>query len=296
VEILLKKKGKIKAGNDFKLTHPKKIMYPEDKYTKEDIADYYEQIHELILPYITNRPLTLVRCPDGIDSCFFQKHLNEAKAPGLHEIMIKEKNKSEKGIYIDDLEGLMALPQMGVLEIHTWGSLIDDIEHPDMIVFDLDPAPDLPWKNVVAAAFEIKKYMTDLKLKSFVKTTGGKGLHVVLPIQPEFNWKQVKAFAKTFVDFITGEHPDKYINKMTKSKRTNKIFLDYHRNGRGATAVAPYSTRARPHAPVAVPLFWDELTNNYKDTFYTIKTLPDRRKKDPWKDFFKIKQSLNLKR
>lgn len=274
------------------LTHPNKILYPADKITKQNIADYYEMVQDLILPFIANRPLSLYRCPNGIDKCFFQKHMNEIDVDELHNILVKEKEKEVNMIYLNDRKGLMALVQHGVLEIHPWASQIKKIEYPDRIIFDLDPAPELPWKKVVAAAFEVRKYLLELKLKSFVQSTGGKGLHVVVPIKPEYDWTQIKSFTETFVNVMTAEHPDKYINKMTKSRRTNKIFLDYHRNQRGATAIATYSTRARPHAPVAAPLFWDELSNNYKDTFFTIKTMAERIDLDPWADFFKLKQKL----
>ncbi len=279
------------------LTNPNKILYPQDKFTKRDIADYYASIQQWLLPYITERPLTLVRCPNGYEHCFFQKHMNETSPSALRGITIKEKAVNKKYIYIDDYEGLMTLPQLGVLEIHTWGSRIQDLEYPDMIIFDLDPAPDVSWKQLVLSAFEIKKYLSDYHLRSFVKTTGGKGLHIVIPIKPEYDWKAIKIFSQTFVNFLTMQHPDKYINQMNKAKRTGKIFVDYLRNQRGATAISPYSTRARIHAPVATPIHWDELTYHIKDTFYNIKSLPIRlntMRKDPWKDFFKIRQSLRL--
>lgn len=191
----------------------------------------------------------------------------------------------------------MALPQLGTLEIHTWGSRIEELDYPDMMVFDLDPAPDVKWKQVVKAAFEVKKHLAEFKLKSFVKTTGGKGLHIVIPIKPEYAWSEIKNFSQLFSDLLTLQSPKDYINKMTKLKRKGKIFVDYLRNQRGATAIAPYSTRARKHAPIAVPVHWDELTDDIRDTFFTLQTLPlrlEKLKKDPWKDFFKIHQSLNL--
>ncbi|MHB1946980.1 MAG: DNA ligase D [Gammaproteobacteria bacterium] len=281
----------------YKLTNSEKILYTEGKITKGQIAEYYDSIHQWILPYMTDRPLTLVRCPDDYNQCFYQKHLDSKNPPGILGTMIKEKSKKEEYLYIKDQEGLMALVQLGVLEIHPWGSRINNVEHPDTIIFDLDPATGLPWKNIVSAAFEIKQILEDYQLKCFVKTTGGKGLHVVVPIKPEYNWKDVKEFSHVLVNYLVLENPKKYIATMTKSKRTNKIFVDYLRNQRGATSIAPYSTRARKHAPVATPLAWDELTNDIRDTFFTIKTLPKRLaslKQDPWKDYFKIKQSLKL--
>ncbi|MBV9575931.1 MAG: DNA ligase D, partial [Gammaproteobacteria bacterium] len=258
----------------YTLSNPKKIIYSEDKITKQNLADYYYHIHTWILPYIINRPLTLVRCPEEYRKCFYQKHINKTTSAPLYGIPIKEKNKMEEYIYIKDVDGLMALSQLGTLEIHPWGSKIDEIEYPDTIVFDLDPALDISWKEVVAAAFDLKEELLNLKLKSFIKTTGGKGLHVVIPIKPEYEWSEIKNFTHVFADYMQARNPKKYINKMSKEKRKGKIFIDYLRNQQGATAIACYSTRAREHAPVATPLEWDELTNNIKDTFFTIKTLP----------------------
>lgn len=280
------------------LTNPNKIFYPEDSITKQEIANYYENISEWIVPHIVNRPLTLLRCPDGYKKCFFQKHLDQGAPSTLHSVVIKEKTRRSTGIYLNDSSSLMALAQLGVLEIHPWGSTLAQLEYPDRIIFDLDPSPDVSWKKVVAAAFEIKQYLNDYHLKSYVKSTGGKGLHVVIPIKPEYTWNHVKTFSRVFVTFLSLQHPDKYLSKQTKSQRTGKIFVDYFRNQRGATAIAPYSPRARIHAPVATPLEWDELTSHIKDTTFTVRTISKRLKKlrkDPWKDFFNNQQSLNLK-
>lgn len=280
-----------------KLTNPDKILYPENHISKLDLANYYDEIQEWILPYVVNRPLTILRCPDSYKKCFYQKHVNQSTAKELFGISIKEKDKTEKTIYIKNREGLISLVQMGTLEIHPWGSRIEKVEYPDMITIDLDPAPDVNWKMIVIAAKRIKEHLQSYKLKSFVKTTGGKGLHIVIPVNPEYKWDLVKQFAHAFVQFIVKTYPNDYVSEMTKSKRAGKIFIDYMRNQRGATAVCAYSTRARPEAPISVPLDWNELTHKKEDTFYTLKTLPYRLKKlkkDPWKDFFKIKQSLRL--
>jgi len=293
----IKNKSK-KTANKFNLTHPDKILYSEGDITKYDIAEYYDQVQDYILPYITNRPLTIVRCPVDYKHCFFQKHIPNKPAKGIYGIMIKEKEGEDEYIYIKDFEGLIQLTQLGALELHPWESTIKKVEHPDMLIFDLDPAVGLPWKKVVEAAFKIKQTLGEQKLKSFVKTTGGKGLHVVVPIKPEHEWDKIKIFSKVLVEYLVENNPDKYTAVMTKSKRVNKIYIDYLRNQRGATSVAAYSTRAREFAPVSTPLSWDELTNNIKDTFFTVKTLPERLKrlkKDPWEEFFKVKQSLKLK-
>jgi bifunctional non-homologous end joining protein LigD len=279
------------------LSHPDKILYPEGKITKLNVAEYYESIHDWILPYIVNRPLTLVRCPDNYKACFFQRHINNKPPEGVAGIKIQEKHMKDNYVYIKNEAGLLSLSQLNVLEIHPWGSQVKNVTHPDIIVFDLDPAPKLPWAKVVEAAFAVKQVLKDFKLRSYVKTTGGKGLHVVVPIKPEYSWDQVKNFSHVLVDYLVMNHPNQYIGTMTKSKRHNKIFIDYLRNQQSATSIAPYSLRARKFAPVATPVDWDELTSDIEDTFFTINTLPKRLehlKKDPWRDFFKKKQSLHL--
>lgn len=283
--------------NPFHLTNPNKILYPKPKITKRQIAEYYSQISKWILPYVANRPLTLLRCPETFQECFYQKHLNEYLPPSIQTILIKEKENKEKYLYIEDEKGLLSLVQLDVLEIHLWGSRIEDVKRPDWFVFDLDPATDVPWKKVAKAALDVKQYLEAIHLKSFLKTTGGKGLHVVVPITPKYNWHQIKNFTHAFVNLLVEEHPKEYVSKMSKEKRKGKIYIDYLRNQRGATAIAPFSTRARENATVAIPIHWDELSNNSKDNTYTIKTVLQRMrnlKTDPWKNFFKIKQSLNL--
>lgn len=284
---------------EFKISHPQKIVYAENKISKEEIANYYLSIEKWIMPYITDRALTIVRCPSGYKECFYQKHTNKTTPHALKSIEVKEKNSLEPCIYIDDLKGLMALVQIGTLEIHPWGSRIQKIDYPDMLIFDLDPGEDVSWHAVVETAFEIKFYFSQLKLISFVKTTGGKGLHVVIPIKAQYQWDEIKHFTHRFVDALVTQKPKQYIAKMAKADRKGKIYIDYLRNQRGATAIAPYSTRARKYAPVATPLAWNELTEHFEDTFYTIETIEARLaklKKDPWADFFKLKQSLNLEK
>lgn len=280
------------------ITNPDKIIYPEDKISKAELVDYYDSVKALMLPYVRNRPLTLLRCPQTYTQCFYQKHFDKLP-PAFKKIVVREKLKIEHYAYITDETGLLTLPQLGVLETHSWGASVDDVNHPDLLIFDLDPGPAVKWKTVVEAALLIKKELARLKLTSFVKTTGGKGLHVVIPIAPEYNWDEVRNFADVFANYLATNHPDKYIAKMTKAKRVGKIYIDYLRNLKGATAIAPYSTRARLHAPLAIPVAWNELSDDYRDTFFTVKTISKRLlnlKRDPWRDFFKLKQSLNLKK
>ncbi|AHE68075.1 DNA ligase D [Legionella oakridgensis] len=279
------------------LSNPQKILYPEDNISKKQLYDYYNKISTYILPYIKDRPLTLVRCPDSYQDCFFQKHLSPSTNKALHAFSLQHQQKQEDYLIVKDTQGLLALIQMDVLEIHTGGNTIHDIQRPDMITFDLDPAPNLAWTQVVHTAFDIKHHLEELDLRSFVKTSGGKGLHVVVPIQPQHEWHIIKQFAKLFVQFLANKSPDIYTTNLAKIKRTDKIFLDYLRNQQGSTAIAVYSTRAKLHAPIATPVGWDELSYDFRDTFFTIKTIMDRLtslKEDPWKEFWQIKQTLKI--
>lgn len=285
----------VRNSIDYPITHPDRVIYPEKNITKLDLAKYYESVQKWILPYVMNRPLSIVRCPQGREKkCFFQKHFQE-KIKGIYPVKIKEK-KSAVYFYIKDLQGLLALVQHGALEIHPWNTKIDKIEKPDLIIFDLDPGPGVPWKKVIEAAQILRKQLKALKLESFVKTTGGKGLHVVLPIHRSVSWKEGKLFAEKMVLLMVKQNPKAYINTMSKAKRVGKVFIDYFRNNRGSTSIAPYSTRARENAPVSTPLHWDELTPKLKSDFYTLQNLLTRLKKlksDPWKGFFKKPQKIS---
>ncbi|HHF7366796.1 TPA: DNA ligase D [Legionella bozemanae] len=280
-----------------KMTHPHKVLYPEDGIPKKDLLNYYEYVCDYIMPFIKNRPLSLLRCPENWHDCFFQRHYIDSTPKVLQAVSIETKKKKESYVYLNTIEGLFSLVQMNVLEIHPWGSQINHIEKPDFIVFDLDPGPSVTWEAIVKAAFEIRKHLNEFKLTSFVKTTGGKGLHVVVPIEPEYDWDEVKNFTQVFAEFMERINPNQYTSTMNKAKRKNKIFIDFLRNQRGATAISAYSTRARIHAPVAVPIHWDELGKEKRDIEFTIKTVPQRLetlKGDPWEDYWKIKQSLRL--
>lgn len=280
-----------------KMTHPDKVLYLEDGITKKDLLNYYEYVCDYIMPFIKNRPLSLLRCPENWHDCFFQRHYIDSTPKVLKAVSIETKKKKEPYVYLNTIEGLFSLVQMNVLEIHPWGSQISQLEKPDFIVFDLDPGSSVTWEAIVKAAFEIRKHLNEFKLTSFVKTTGGKGLHVVVPIEPEYDWDEVKNFTQVFAEFMERIDPNQYTSTMNKAKRKNKIFIDFLRNQRGATAISSYSTRARIHAPVAVPIHWDELSKEKRDIEFTIKTLPkrlDALKSDPWVDYWKIKQSLRL--
>ena len=276
-----------------RFSNPEKVLYPEQGVTKGELGLYYARIADWILPHLANRPLTLVRCPEGrARQCFYQKHVNERFPPAVYRVNVGE---PEPYGAIDSLEGLLGLAQMGVLEIHVWGAHRDRIEQPDYVVFDFDPDEGLDWDRVVAGALAMRAFLEDLGLRTFLKTTGGKGLHVVLPIARRDGWDEVKAFTKAVAEKMVATHPAKYTSKLPKASRKGKIFIDYLRNGRGATSICAYSTRARANAPVSTPLFWEELETDVRGNTYTVRTLPERLESlpsDPWADFFKVRQSI----
>lgn len=280
-----------------KLTNPDKIYYPDKGITKKDLVDYYEMVSELMLPHLAGRPLTLVRCPEGYDKeCFFQKHSEQTMPKELRRIDIKENEGGiETYLIADDIKGLLGLVQMGVLEIHTWGSRAEALEFPDKIVFDIDPDPSLPWERLVESAILLREVLREIGLESFPKTTGGKGMHIVIPLLPERDWEEVKAFTKAVAEYIAKGLPERFTSMMTKSRRTGKIFIDYMRNIRGATAIEAYSTRAKAKAPVAAPISWEELLSGVRSDAFTVENMEERiigLTKDPWEGYFKLRQSI----
>jgi len=285
--------AKLESTGPVKFSHPDRIYWTDVEITKQKLADYYRLVWDHMAPHVAKRPMALVRCPEGVGGqCFFQKHA----AAGLVSERIRriKDQKGEELIYIDDLDGLLTLVQAGVLEIHVWGSTVDDIELCNRIVFDLDPGDDVPWAAVNKAARELRERLGELKLTSFVKTTGGKGLHVVVPTNGT-PWDDAKDFSHAMVLAMTADSPDRYVSKMTKSIRGGKIFLDYLRNGRGATAIVAYSTRARAGATVSVPVSWEELGPKLTPNKFTVLNIEKRLaglKKDPWADIGKVKQKL----
>jgi bifunctional non-homologous end joining protein LigD len=278
-----------------RLTHPDRVLYPDQGITKRELALYYEQIADWIMPHIENRPLTLVRCPEGYQKqCFYQRHTRESVGDAIHSISVKEGKGTRSYLYVDSPSGLIALVQMGVLEFHTWGSRQERIERPDRLIFDLDPDPSVSWKRLKDAAQLLRSRLSELRLAAFVKTTGGKGLHVVAPIAPKQNWDFVKEFSKSVAESIVRAAPDQYIATMSKSKRAGKIFIDYLRNAKTASAVCAYSTRARSGAPVSMPLRWEELEEDVRSHF-TIRNVPERLarlRQDPWQGYKAARASL----
>ena len=279
-----------------RISHPDRVVYPEDGVTKVGLARYYAAIAEHILPHLRSRPAALLRCPEGLgQECFYQKHPGPWTPASLRRIRIREKNKTDEHLVIEDVAGLVGLVQVGVLEIHTWNAQADRLEAPDRVVFDLDPGPDVPWRAVLMAARLVRSTLEARGLESFVKTTGGKGLHVVTPIEAGAGWPACVAFARRVVDSLVTQTPGAFVATMAKSARKGKIFVDYFRNQRGATSIAAYSTRARPGAPVSTPVTWDELDAITSGSHFTLATVERRLAKltdDPWAGYATLKQSL----
>lgn len=281
----------------FPLTHLDKVLYPEQGLRKADLIAYYAAVAERMLPHVARRPLTLVRCPNGRGTqCFYQKHIQAGVPPAIQTIELAEAKRRRRYGYVRDAAGLVALAQLGVLEIHPWQCHVDRVERPDLFVFDLDPDEALPFDAVIETAIKLRDLLAELELVSFVKTTGGKGLHVVVPVRRSLSWEDHKVAAHAIVERLASEAPERYVTQMQKSARKGKIFLDYLRNARGATAVAPYSTRAREGAPVALPLAWDELTRGLSPARFGVAAVVERLHggtPDPWSDFFAHKQGLS---
>ena len=279
-----------------KLTHPDRVLYPDQGITKLELAHYYEQVADWMIPHLKGRPLTLVRCPEGYKKqCFYQRHVTESLRDPIRSIRVKEGRSTASYVAVDSAAGLISLVQMGVLEIHTWGSRQDRLEQPDRLIFDLDPDPALPWKQIKEAAETLRDRMSGLGFSAFVKTTGGKGLHVVVPIIPKQDWEAVKLFAKKVAEDLVRAAPQLYTATMSKSNREGKIYIDYLRNTRTATAVCAYSTRARPNAPVSVPVHWHELATDVRGEFFTIRNVSQRlarQRRDPWEGYEKTRRPI----
>jgi bifunctional non-homologous end joining protein LigD len=279
-----------------RLSNPERILYPDQGVTKRALAEFYERIAHFAVPHLAGRPLTLYRCPQGRHmECFFQKHFAEGPPEHTHTVPIREKEEERDYLVADDLSGVISLVQLGVLEFHPWPSREDRLENPDRMVFDLDPDPGVDWEGVIEGAFAVRDLLDEVGLRSFLKTTGGKGVHVVVPLVRRSSWEEVKAFSRAVAERLVKESPGKYVATMSKSKRLGRIFIDHFRNSRGATSVAAYSTRAWPGATVSTPLRWEELSPAIRPDHYTIGNLPRRLARieaDPWEGFFEVRQSL----
>ncbi len=283
-----------------RLTHPDKVIFPADGITKRRLAAYYVAVADRILPHVADRPLSLVRCPDGVDGdCFFQKHASPGFPDAFKPIRIKEKEGKGTYLYIEDIRGLIACAQMGALELHVWGAHNVTLEKPDRIVFDLDPDEDIGFGAVRDAARDMRDRLKAIGLATFPMVTGGKGIHVVAPLTPKYGWEDVKAFCEAIARTMAAEEPKRFLAVASKAKRTGRIFIDYLRNGRGATAICPFSTRARRGAPVAWPVSWAQLARLADARPASVETAAAMLKKqrsDPWKGYFDVEQALPLEK
>lgn len=287
-----------KSINNTKLTHPDKILFSNGKITKEDLAKYYLSVSDWILPFITNRPLMLLRCPEGSDGdCFFQKHASASLSKDIYRIEIQEKKDKDQYLYIKDEAGLLAVVQLGSIELHPWASKTKSVETPDYITFDLDPGPGVEWKQMIQAAYRLHDFLEKNQLQTFVKTSGKKGLHVVVPLNTNATWDEIKKFAQYVAIEMDKAFPNEYVTTITKNKRINKILIDYFRNNRGSTTVAAYSCRVSANASVSLPISWTELSSVPSGDYYDIHKTLNRLKKlanDPWENFFSVKQKIKL--
>jgi bifunctional non-homologous end joining protein LigD len=278
-----------------RLSNPDKVLYPEQGITKAELAEYYLAVADRMLPHVAYRPVTMVRCPTGAEKkCFYQRHAGSGVLPQLKEVTVP--GFDEPYLYIEDVAGLVAMVQMGTLEIHPWGVTVERPDKPDRIIFDLDPDEGLGFGDVISAAVEVRERLRRIGLESFVKTTGGKGLHVVVPVEPMTEWRAAKGFAKSFSEAMAADAPGRYLTRISKAEREGRIFIDYLRNDPTSTAVGPYSTRSRPGAPVAMPIEWEELERPLDPAAFSIKTAPARiaKRPDPWAELGSVRQRLPL--
>jgi len=279
-----------------KISNPGRVVWPEPEITKLALARFYDEIGEWLLPHVKDRPLSLVRCPDGIGSeCFYQRHLLMARSPGHLKTVRRLKSSKSAYIYADSMDAVISAVQNNAIEFHTWGATVPDIQHPDRITIDLDPGPGVSWAQLAGAAGLTRTLLDGLGLESFLKTTGGKGLHIVAPIEPQLGWDEVKEFTRLVAVMLRKAQPDLFIEKMAKDRRDGKIFVDYLRNSETASAVSAYSARARKDAGVSTPVEWDELGRADLRERFTVLTVPKRLAKltlDPWAEYRSTKQSV----
>ncbi len=277
------------------ISNASKPMYPEAGLAKIDLARYYEAVGEWMLAHLRGRPLTLVRCPNGWQKCFYWKHATDRDSSPIDQVMIEESGGAKPYMVANSVAAIVALLQAGVLELHPWGSRTDHLDRPDRIIFDFDPDEQIAWSHVTDAVAVLRALLAEIGLEGFLKTTGGKGLHVVIPIQPTLGWEAIKGFTKAIAELLVRTFPDRFIATATKRAREGKIFVDYLRNAEGSTAIAPYSLRAKSNAPVAMPIGWDEIARDLRFDHFNAKNVPAlvaKRKSDPWRDFFGSRQTI----
>ncbi|MFZ5476964.1 MAG: non-homologous end-joining DNA ligase [Myxococcota bacterium] len=277
-----------------RLTNPKRQLWPDVGVTKEELAAYLVRVADRMLPHLTRRPLTLVRCPDGVHAdCFYMRHYNPTLPTGIHPVKVP--GRPEDYVYVDSVEGLVGLAQIGVLEVHPWGTTIDVPDKPDRLVFDLDPDPGLAWPALVAGAEALRERLAAVGLASFARVTGGKGLHVVVPIEPTAPWDVAKAFCRAVAEDLVRAEPDRYTAQALKKKRVGKVFVDWLRNAPTATAVGTWSPRARPGAPICVPVSWEELPSLGRGDRWRLRDVEERLALDVWPDLATVRQALSSK-
>jgi len=277
------------------ISHPDRVIYPDLGVSKIQLARYYEEISSWMLPHVARRPLTLLHCPDGVTaSCFYLRHAKAWGPNALRRVRIREKTKVGEYLVADSVEALVSLAQMGIVEIHTWNSTVDDLERPDRLVWDLDPGPDVSWQRVVKAAELVRDVLETLRLVSWVKTTGGRGLHVVVPLKPKRTVSECLDFSRAVSESIAATDPQSYTTAFAKAGRERQILIDYLRNNRTNTSVCAFSTRARPAATVSMPLDWSDLREPPER--WTLLTVPrqlERLRADPWKDYWRSPQTIS---
>jgi len=278
-----------------RLSNPGRVYYPDVGVTKSELAQYWETVAERALPGLRRRPLSLVRCPDGVDKkAFFQKHAAASMPKQVGRVAINP--GEEPYAMVNDLSSVIALVQLGVIEFHPWGSRADAIEKPDLFILDLDPHESVPWRRLAETAVVLRVFLQDLGFVPFLRTTGGKGLHVVVPLVRRWGWEEIKSFTHSIALRLVHEAPKQFTAEIPKAKRTGRILIDYLRNQRDATAIASYSPRARPGAPVAIPLDWDELDPGGKPLGWNVRNAHERlAAPDPWADFEASRRPLAKK-
>ncbi|MEL7609782.1 MAG: DNA ligase D [Bacillota bacterium] len=276
-----------------RITSPNKLIFDDPPVTKEDIIRYYAEVSGRMLPYVSHRILSIVRCPKGIsEACFYKKHPGTDSKDVVTMPITNSDGETEDYFYIENASGLVYEAQMGTLEFHTWGSRVDALEKPDIMVFDLDPDEGMDIDTVRRGVRDVRALLAELSLTSYLKTSGGKGYHVVVPFKPAASWEMFHDFARRIAEVMEQKWPDRYTSNVRKLKRANRIFIDWIRNGRGATSVAPYSIRARKGAKVSMPIAWEELDSVAPDAITMAEALERIGKGDPWKDFFRHDQML----
>jgi bifunctional non-homologous end joining protein LigD len=290
-----------------RISNPHRVVYPDLGLEKIDLVSYYDLVAENMLPHVQDRPLTLVHCPDGLPPhdaksaswgprpapCNYMRHRRVWGPNVLKRVSIKEKTKVGEYLAVVNLEGIIALAQMGIIEVHTWNSTIDDVERPNRIVWDLDPGPEVSLREVIAAAIAVRDLLDTLGLQSWVKTTGGNGLHVVAPLTPQRQWDECLAFAKAVAEALTRTNASRYTTAFAKAGREKKILIDYLRNNRTNTSVAAFSARAKPAATVSMPVSWKHLTARLKPAAFTVTTVPKKLRTDPWRDYWSCRQRIS---